>query len=150
RPGRHGRPGGGREGGRRRPVGRGRDAAARRDARRAPQGPHREGDAGQGSRHRRPAFRRAGRAQGEVDGVVAENPESGIQNPGCPAPSCPPRGDAGRMRWKVMTATVLAWAGLLAFLVYARILQHCAVVEPDNYETWPDFQILVGLMVWIP
>jgi len=54
------------------------------------------------------------------------------------------------MRWKVMTATVLAWAGLLAFLVYARILQHCAVVEPDNYETWPDFQILFGLMVWIP
>ena len=50
----------------------------------------------------------------------------------------------------IMTATVVAWFCLLAFLIYARIRQYCTFDGSNAYETLPDFQILAGLYIWLP
>ena len=54
------------------------------------------------------------------------------------------------MRWKVMTGTVLLWCLILAALLWQRVRTSCTNVIPNDYETPPDFQIVIGLMVWLP
>ncbi len=81
---------------------------------------------------------------------MSENKESRIENREGATPLPSPPGGGPEIRWKFVAWTVLAWLGLLAFLIYTRIVQYCTTVDPDNYESWPSFQILAGLYIWMP
>ena len=49
-----------------------------------------------------------------------------------------------------MLATGLGWPALLLMLIRGRIQTYCAVIDPGDYETRPDFQVLAGLYIRIP
>jgi len=54
----------------------------------------------------------------------------------------------GRIR--VLGSTLLLWLAFLACACMQRIQRFCATPNPNDYETWWDFQVFVGLCIWIP